>query len=302
MIHEPGYFSRMRGLANSGTAEKLYLFWKGTPPREYKKARLYVDVGSSTYVDSVLKVPVATARELGFVSRSVYETWDKVDKAEEPGCGDIGIASGSVPSKEGEEANAGKTADEEAEASIRKRKYSRRGTALARQPSSDQVILYPRDMAGALMKELIYEAGAAWVLNGTPALGSAVYACLEMHIPCVAIVRGEKHRSELLRCLKERLVSELPVTGATLASCDIVKRAQTLGLAKPAAKKKAAKTTEMADEIDAASSPDNGAEDDDGDIDDDDVSTEILGEKKNKDKKKSKKDKKQQKAKKKSKK
>ena len=37
-MQEMGYFSRMRGLANSGTAEKLYLFWKGTPPREYKKS------------------------------------------------------------------------------------------------------------------------------------------------------------------------------------------------------------------------------------------------------------------------
>ena len=69
-----------------------------------------------------------------------------------------------------EAANDETAGTEEADAVVKKRRYSRRGggRALLRQPSSDEVLLYPHDASGALMKELAHEAGAKWVLNGSP--------------------------------------------------------------------------------------------------------------------------------------
>ena len=91
-------------------------------------------------------------------------------------------------------------------------------------------LLFPHDMAGALMKEMVHESNAQFVVLGTPGTASAMYACLEMKMPVIAIVKTEMHKTELLRVLKERLVSELSVTGATLACCDLVKRAEALGM------------------------------------------------------------------------
>ena len=250
-------------------------------PKDFKKSRMYVDIGSATYMDSILKVPVAREKELGFVSRTTHEAWDKVDKAEAVG-GDEALDAGDAAPSE--------APDEATEATIRKRKYSRRGSALARQPSTDEVVLFPHDLAGALMKELVYETNASWVLNGTPALGSGIFGCLELHVPSIVIVKSAMHRQQLTRCLKERLMSELPVTGATLACCDLVKRAETLGMTKPAAKKKP-RTNPVPDP--------SILTDSDGQVDELEstcsVDAESKGQEKEKDKKKSKKSKKDKK-------
>ncbi|CAE7734968.1 unnamed protein product [Symbiodinium sp. CCMP2592] len=236
---ENGYFARMRGLANAGTAEKLFLFWKGQVPKDFKKNRMFVDPGSATYMDSILRVPVAAAREHGLVSTSIYELWDKADGTT-PGSSSMtdpsmAVATSAADGGEGENAT---NPDAQAEEKLRKRKYTKRGRALTRAPSTDEVVLFPHDMAGALMKEMVHESNAQFVLLGTPGMGSGIYACLEMKTPVIAIVKTQLHKKELLRVVKERLVSELPVTGATLACCDLVKRAEALGMV-PTPKKKA---------------------------------------------------------------
>ena len=65
------------------------LFAPSLQPPTIAKSRLYVDCGSRTYVDSLLRVPVASARELGLVSRKVYDAWMFTDQAETM-CEEIG--------------------------------------------------------------------------------------------------------------------------------------------------------------------------------------------------------------------
>ena len=72
------YWSRERGFANSGTAERLLVAWKGRTPRCFPTNRQHCDIGSSTYLDVLRGVPVVPAAELTQVNR---ETWDNAIKA-----------------------------------------------------------------------------------------------------------------------------------------------------------------------------------------------------------------------------
>ena len=265
MMAEMGYFQRMRGLANSGTAEKLYLCWKGQAPKDWKKQRMYIDVGSHTYIDSLLNVPIGLPKEMGLVPRAVFEAWDKQETSEGAGSAEQSTeGAGADPAAPDLTELAEGDSKNEANI-IKKRKYSRRGSALAKMLSTDEVLLFPHDISGALMKELIYESSAEWVLNGSPALGSSVYACLEMQVPVVNIVKSDVHKTHLLRCLKERLATDLPLTGSNLACCDLVSRADLLRGAKPSSKKKAQKVTHDDDDL---GEPEEDDEDDDNDEDD----------------------------------
>ena len=63
---------------------------------------------------------------------------------------------------------------------------------------------WPLDNAGALIKELVYESGAKWVLHGSPAGGSGVYGAMELGAVVLAVGRSEEHISALMPVLKVR--------------------------------------------------------------------------------------------------
>lgn len=137
-------------------------------PKQYAKARMYVDANSRTYVESMLRVPVATAKELSLVPRATWEAWTKSDQCESV-----------VVEAAGSDDEESKQSDTEVEAKLKRRRYSKRGTALGRQPSTDETLLFPFDNSGLLMKELLHESGARWMLHGTPALGSGIYGAFD---------------------------------------------------------------------------------------------------------------------------
>jgi len=66
------YWVRERGFANGSTNETLFVCWKGRVPRCFPATRLHVDVGSSTYYDTMNKVPVCRLPELTMVSAEVH--------------------------------------------------------------------------------------------------------------------------------------------------------------------------------------------------------------------------------------
>ena len=118
-------------------------------PKQYAKARMYVDANSRTYVESMLRVPVATAKELSLVPRATWEAWTKSDQCESV-----------VVEAAGSDDEGSQQSDTEVEAKLKRRRYSKRGTALGRQPSTDETLLFPFDNSGLLMKELLHESGA----------------------------------------------------------------------------------------------------------------------------------------------
>ena len=71
-----------------------------------------------------------------------------------------------------------KQSDTEVEAKLRRWRYSKRCTALGRQP---ETLLFPFDNSGLLRKELLHESGARWMVHGTPALVSGIYGAFD---PC----------------------------------------------------------------------------------------------------------------------
>ncbi|CAK9052938.1 unnamed protein product, partial [Durusdinium trenchii] len=232
MMQEMGYFTRMRGLGNAGTAEKLFLFFKGQAPRDFKKTRLFVDAGSRTYIDSILKVPIATARELALVSRTCWEAFSKNEKSE------CVVEAFDVEAESGSDDEHGEPAD----TTVKKRKYPKRGTALTRQPSSDEVLLFAHDNSALLMKELAHECGARWCIHASPELG----------LPTIAIVKTELHKTELEKALRSRLAQDLPISGSALGNAELARRALALGLTKPAPLRK--RKGQEADLADGASS------------------------------------------------
>lgn len=124
-----------------------------------------MDAGSRTYIDSILKVPIATARELALVSRTCWEAFSKNEKSE------CVVEAFDVEAESGSDDEHGEPAD----TTVKKRKYPKRGTALTRQPSSDEVLLFAHDNSALLMKELARECGARWCIHASPALGSGIY-------------------------------------------------------------------------------------------------------------------------------
>ena len=131
-----------------------------------------MDAGSRTYVESVLRVPVATSKELGLVPRHVFEAWTKTSHSHV-------ICAANPGDDEVDSELSGQ--DEEAESpdrAVRRRQYAKRGTALGRQPSGDEVMLFPHDNSGLLLKELVYEVDPKWVIHGTPALGAGIYGIM----------------------------------------------------------------------------------------------------------------------------
>ena len=152
--------------------KELFSIALGQAPRDFKKSRMYVDAGSRTYVESLLRVPVALSKELGLVSRQVYEDWTKTTQshmvcAANPGDDDMDSEAS------GQEEDA-----ESPDRAVRRRQYAKRGTALGRQPSGDEVMLFPHDNSGLLLKELVYEVDPKWVIHGTPALGAGIYGIM----------------------------------------------------------------------------------------------------------------------------
>ena len=87
-MKDAGHIRRQRGIGNAGASELVFLAWKGSFPKGMAKTRLYVDKGSSTYVDYMMKVPVATASELMLVPKVVCEdtlTWSHCSVSEPSG-------------------------------------------------------------------------------------------------------------------------------------------------------------------------------------------------------------------------
>ena len=67
------YWLRCRGLANSGTLEKMYLCWRGQCPHGVPTERKHVDPGSKMYVETVAKVPILAPKDHYYVSQAVRD-------------------------------------------------------------------------------------------------------------------------------------------------------------------------------------------------------------------------------------
>ena len=67
------YKKIMRGMANNKTCEKIIVCWKGKFPQGLPKDRMYVDIGSGVYEDTMLKIPVLHPKDLTYVEKDVFE-------------------------------------------------------------------------------------------------------------------------------------------------------------------------------------------------------------------------------------
>ncbi len=212
------YWRRQRGLANSRTAEKLFICWRGQLPKNLPTERWYVDHGSPLYVEVMSKVPVVSPKDLAFVAKSVRETSLKrmiaaPVEVEQP-------ATSEQPAGQPDDALAGPSGQELLQQVKRRRLY--------RQTTGTEVAWFPHDNPVQLVKELVWEAGGnlvKWVFYGTPAAGNGVLGALEMGCSAICLCEDAHHQEHFLKALTQKAVGNF-LTGASKVFGDADLRAR----------------------------------------------------------------------------
>ncbi|CAK0858880.1 unnamed protein product, partial [Prorocentrum cordatum] len=212
-LMERYYWTVCRGVANSKTTEKLFLCWKGKMPPKIPQERWYVDRGSRMYVEVMSKVPVCAPKDLTFVSKDVR---------------DVSLRSMMAPPDESasaaDAAADGALGERNAEGPTQKKiAIHARKRRLYRHLTGTEEVWFPFDFHGAVIKELIWEAGGSdavkWVLFGTPASGNGVLGALEMGCSVIALTADEHHKTHFLKTTREKAV-ESALTGQASAFCN----------------------------------------------------------------------------------
>ena len=193
------YFKKMRGMANSKTYEKALLCWKGKFPTGLPRDRQYVDVGTSLYVDTMLKVPVLHPKDLTYVAGSVFQDSLKTM------CG----ITEETPQEDTEVVGA--AIDEVAASAVQPRPQEHvRKRRIYRVAAEDSVSWFPHDNHPDLLKELAWESGnPRWILHGTPASGAGVLGCLDFGSSVIALCEDAHHLKHFEVAVQQRAIEAM---------------------------------------------------------------------------------------------
>ena len=251
------YWVRERGMANDGMSEVLFCCWKGKVPTTFPSHRKHIDAGSPVYYDVIHRVPVATEAELLWGSPGDRERLLAIMGA------DPVEAADTAAVEEGEGEGQGQDGEEE----NKRRQYPKRltGRALVRQPSAEQVPLFPLDNSPRLTKEIVHESGVVQrvFLHGSPAGGAGVYGLLSQRAFVVALVQDDAHGTQMRASLLDRIADSALTPGGSFSTGELKRQVEELAQinwAKTGRKKnKAASSSEA-----AASSAASAASDSDG--------------------------------------
>ena len=219
MMQQYGHWRRMRGAANSKSAEVLFLCYHGVCPK-MPSTRKYVDAGSAIFHSVVRHVPVLHPKNQSFVDRAVRDTslasMVGVPHDEDPDEKELEQEAQAAAAEEDQLAETAQA--ESADAQTKKfaqQHYKKR--KLYRQPSNVTVPWFPHDNDPDLLKELCWEANRPrWVFYGTPAGGAGVFGCLEMGCSVVALCYDDHHRDHFGNFVLERCVEAMAYSSSSV--------------------------------------------------------------------------------------
>ena len=146
------YVKRMRGVANNKTYEIMLMCWKGRFPAGTPKERQFVDAGSHTYEDTMLKVPVLHPKDLTYVEKAVLEQSLKSMIGLSEDANESQVADSAADPQGGPGADVPQACDSvEQERSLQENVKKRR---LYRRTTEESVVWFPYDNTPTCLRSL----------------------------------------------------------------------------------------------------------------------------------------------------